>query len=59
MIGSFMIVPVIPELEQIQPQGVGHHAEAGKAHGGGAEHGVQGQAQGMNTPAARGMPMAL
>ena len=23
MIGSFMIVPVIPELEQIQPQGVG------------------------------------
>ena len=24
MIGSLMIVPVIPELEQIQPQGVGH-----------------------------------
>ena len=50
MIGSFMIVPVIPELEQIQPQGVGHHAEAGKAHGGGAEHGVQGQAQGDEHP---------
>ena len=40
-----MIVPVIPELEQIQPQGVGHHAEAGKAHGRGAEHGVQCQPQ--------------
>ena len=34
------------ELAQVQPQGVGHHAEAGKAHGRRAEHGIQCQAKG-------------
>ena len=33
-------------IEQIQTQGIAHHAEAGKAHGGGTEHRVQGQAEG-------------
>ena len=54
MIGSLMIVPVIPELEQIQPQGVGHHAEAGKAHGRGAEHRIQRQPQGDEHPGGQG-----
>ena len=49
-----MIVPVIPELEQIQPQGVGHHAEAGKAHGRRAEHRIQRQPQGDEHPGGQG-----
>ena len=34
------------QLAQVQPQGVGHHAEAGQAHGCSTELGVQGQAKG-------------
>ena len=34
------------QVKQVQPQSVAHHAEAGKAHGSCAEHGVQRQPQG-------------
>ena len=34
------------QVKQVQSQGVAHHAEAGKAHGSCAEHGVQRQPQG-------------
>ena len=34
------------QVKQVQSQGVTHHAEAGKAHGSCAEHGVQRQPQG-------------
>ena len=29
------------KIQEIQPQRVGNHAEAGKAHGGGAQHGAE------------------
>ena len=42
-------------LEKAQPQGVGHHAEGGKAHGGGGEHGVELPAQqGKEDPGGQG-----
>ena len=34
------------QVKQVQPQSVAHHAEAGKAHGSCAEHGIQRQPQG-------------
>lgn len=38
---AFSVVPCIMHLEQIQPQRVCHDAEAGKAHGRSAVHGIQ------------------
>ena len=43
---ALVIVAAVIELAQVQPQGVGHHAEAGQAHGRRAEHGIQCQAKG-------------
>ena len=36
----FLIVTGVMELEQVQPQSIHAHGEAGHAHGGGAYHGV-------------------
>ncbi len=43
---GFVVVPGAVQIEQVQPQGVAHDAEAGQAHGSSTEHGVQGQAEG-------------
>lgn len=43
-----LVVAGVMHLEEIQAQGVGNHAEAGKAHGCGTEHGVQGQVEQRN-----------
>ena len=32
------------DVLEVQPQSVGDNAEAGKAHGGGTQHGVEGDA---------------
>ena len=38
-------MPGVPQPKQVEPQRVGYHAEAGKAHGRRAKHGVQRQPQ--------------
>ena len=40
-----MIMPRVAELKEIEPKGVGHHAEAGQTHRCRAEHRVQRQPQ--------------
>ena len=43
---GFAVVFGAVQVEQVQPQGIAHDTEAGKAHGRSPEHGVQGQAEG-------------
>ena len=43
---GFAVVFGAVQVEQVQPQGIAHNTEAGKAHGRSPEHGVQGQAEG-------------
>ena len=42
----FPVSPGTADIQQIQPQGVGDHAEAAQAHGRCADHGTQGEAEG-------------
>ena len=49
----------VPHVEQVQPQGVGHHTEAAQAHRRRAEHGVQGQAEGDEQTGSQGNPHAV
>ena len=50
---QFTVAAVVMDPEQVQPQGIADHTEAGQAHGRGAQHGIHGDAQQADIGACR------